>query len=199
MLSAKLNLLFLRYLMTLRLLILDLKPDKAKLSTESFSENSVLDINLALYQLSFFVLIRNTVLSMQLPGRLRRSPVLLIPLKSLVLNVFQWWFWRTWSFINTRWFLNTCLKESYLFSRSRSLRDEKLLNDGPFDTRKCSFFLVLIWLQVSNLTPDLWIVVADKTALVFGILMLFELCLNKSTVWPSMEYRHLFWLSFLSA
>ena len=78
--------------MTLRLLILDLKPDKAKLSTESFSENSVLDINLALYQLSFFVLIRNTVLSMQLPGRLRRSPVLLVPLKSLVLNVFQWWF-----------------------------------------------------------------------------------------------------------
>lgn len=154
MLSAKLNLLFLRYLMTLRLLILDLKPDKTKLSTESFSENSVLDINLALYQLSFFVLIRNTVLSMQLPGRLRRSPVLLIPLKSLVLNVFQWWFWRTWSFINTRWFLNTFLKESYLFSRSRSLRDEKLLNDGPFDTGKCSFFLVLIWLQVSKF--DSW-------------------------------------------
>lgn len=123
----------------------------------------------------------------------------LIYQKRLALNVFQWWFWRTWSFINTRWFLNTCLKESYLFSRSRSLRDEKLLNDGPFDTRKCSFFLVLIWLQVSNLTPDLWIVVADKTALVFGILMLVELCLNKSTVWPSMEYRHLFWLSFLSA
>ena len=49
--------------MTLRLVILDLKPDKAKLSTESFSKNSVLDINLALYQLSFFVLIRNTVLS----------------------------------------------------------------------------------------------------------------------------------------
>ena len=43
MLSAKLNLLFLRYLMTLRSLILNSTSDKAKSSAGSFSENSVVD------------------------------------------------------------------------------------------------------------------------------------------------------------